>query len=119
LDLLPSRSAGGLHPASAPGQWQLPGRFARSPTRRGLGQVFTDLRHELARAVGFGDVGIATRRTDLIGISRQTIGRDGDDRDRPQGRVGLDPAGGLVAVHDRELDVHKNEVRPMRTAAIV
>jgi hypothetical protein len=57
------------------------------------------------------DEGIAARRTRLIDIVVRSVGRDGDHGDGMQRRVRLETASSLVAVKDRELDVHENEVR--------
>ncbi len=39
---------------------------------------------------------------------------DGDNRDSLQHRVGLDAARGLIAVNARQLNIHEDEVRPVR-----
>src|SRR5580704_14950261 len=63
-----------------------------------------------ARAEGLGDVAVAAGRARLVLVARQRVGGDGDHRDRPQRRIGLDAARRLVAVHHRHLDVHQNQV---------
>src|SRR6266516_1638597 len=55
------------------------------------------------------DEGIAASSARLD-IAARIIGCDGDHGDR----IGLEPARRLVAVKGRELDVHQDEVRPMR-----
>src|SRR6266487_2857381 len=76
-------------------------RLIRSPRWRDRGQVLADLRQELTRAVGLGNVAVATRRTGLVIIASQSIGGDGDDRNGMQHCIGLETARRLVAVHDR------------------
>src|SRR5262249_26165230 len=62
-------------------------QFTRSLGRRSQGQVLTNLRQELARAVGLGNVRLAPRSTGLVVVSRQRIGDGGDYGDRMQHRV--------------------------------
>src|SRR5262249_40399966 len=89
-------------------------RRIRSPHRRGLTQVLADLRQQLTRAVGLGNVGLATRGPGLLGIAAQSKGGDSDNGNDTQYRVGLDPARRLVAVEPGELDVHEDQIRPVR-----
>src|SRR6266487_5441347 len=89
-------------------------RLIQSPRRRGRRQVLTDHRQELTRAVGLGNVGIATSGTSLAIIPGQRIRGDDDDGDDMQHRVGLETARGLIAIDARQLDVHEDEVRPVR-----
>src|SRR6266487_4857213 len=89
-------------------------RLTPSPRRHRCGQVLPNLRQQLTRAVGLGNVGIATRGTGFVSIPAQRIGGDHNDGDGSQRRVRLEATRGFVAVEDRELNVHENEVRPMR-----
>src|SRR5262249_654086 len=92
-------SAPNGHPIAAPPRARMNSRrLIRSPRRRGRRQVITDLREQLARAVRLRDEGVTTRRACLLGFSGQSI-RDGDNRDRTEHRVGLDPPRRLVAVY--------------------
>src|ERR1051326_4728262 len=79
--------------------------------RRSRRQVLADLRQQLARAGGLGDVIVAARGPRLLLVSAQRIRGDGDDRDRCERRIGLDAAGGFVAVEQRQMDVPQDQVR--------
>ena len=79
-----------------------------------LWHVFPDLCQEGSRTVRLGDVGVAARRPRLGLVAAQRIGRDRDDRDCAQRRIGLEAARNLVAVEQRQLDVHQDQVRPLR-----
>src|SRR5665213_1294394 len=83
------------------------GSFMGAPSRR---QEFADLGKKLARAVGLRDIGVAAGRTRLRFVARQRIGGDDDHRDRLQCRIGLDPPSRLVAVEQRQLNIHQDEV---------
>src|SRR6266700_6059938 len=89
-------------------------RRIRSPRRRGLSQILTNFRQELARADGLSDIGIATRRASLVVIPAQGMSGDRDDGNGMQHRVGLQAPSGLVAVENGQLNVHEDEVRPVR-----
>jgi len=43
----------------------------------------------------------------LLFFPDERVRGDRDNRDRPQRRIGLNPARGRVAVHDMQLDVHQ------------
>jgi hypothetical protein len=43
----------------------------------------------------------------------RSVTSDRDDRYRSQCGIGLDLARGSVAVHDRQSDVHQNEIGPL------
>src|SRR5260370_17480998 len=77
-----------------------------------LWDILPDLGQQRARAVWFGHVGIASRCSCLAFIDAQSIGRDRDDRNSAQRRVGLDAARYLVAVEQRQLYVHQDQLRP-------
>jgi hypothetical protein len=49
-------------------------------------------------------IGIAAGGARLRLVAAQCIGSDDDDRDALEGGVGLDAAGGLIAVENRKLD---------------
>src|SRR3990172_3677641 len=94
------------------------GGYPRSPDcrrRRGSAaafsrQVLADLAQERSRAEGLGDVVVAAGLPRLDVIPAERVGRHGDDRDRAERRVGLDPARRLIAVDAGELDVHQDQV---------
>src|SRR5262249_12585815 len=88
------------------------GSFIMSAPGQRLWYVLPDLSQQRARVIWFGDVGIASRRSCLAFIAAQSIGRDRDDWNCAQRRVGLDAARCLVAVEQRQLDVHQDQVRP-------
>src|SRR5262249_26361181 len=82
-------------------------------SRRSAAQVLTDLRQELARADGLGNVAIAARGTGLLLSSIQRMGSDRDDRNTLKRLISLKATRSLVPVYPGELDVHKNEVWSM------
>src|SRR5215510_3429863 len=88
------------------------GSFIMSAPKQPLWHILADLGQQRARTIWFGDVGIAPRRSCLAFIAAQSIGRDRDDWNCAQRRVGLDAARYLVAVEQRQLDVHQDQVRP-------
>src|SRR5262249_27234376 len=73
------------------------------------------LRQELTRADGLSDVGVAPRRTGLVLSPTRLMSGDGDNRDSLQCRVGFEATGCFITVKPRQLDIHENEVRPMRS----
>src|SRR5215471_6556463 len=80
---------------------------------RTLLQVLTNFRQQLARAEGLWNVVITARLARLLLLPTERIGGDRDDRDRSQSRITLDFASDGVAVHDRQLNIHQNEVRSL------
>src|SRR5580692_4527479 len=82
--------------------------------RRGLAQEGVDLRQQLARTVGLGDVVIAAGGARLFLVAGQRVRRHHNDRDRLELGIGLDPPRRLVAVEHRHLDIHQNQIRPVR-----
>src|SRR5262245_59476507 len=90
------------------------GSVHRSLLRQTLSHIFPDFGEDRTRAVGLGDIGIAARRACLALVAAQGVGRDHDDRNGAQRRIGLDAARRLVAVEQRQLDVHEDQVRPLR-----
>src|SRR5688572_12839196 len=78
-----------------------------------LWQKLANLRQELARAVRLGHIGVTASLASLGFIAAQGIRGDGDDRDRAQCRVGLDPPRCLVTVENRKLNIHQDEVWPL------
>src|SRR5262249_12187210 len=86
----------------------------RSPRRRGLRQILADLRQELSRANGLGNVAIATRSTSLLLSSTQRVSGDCDNRNIPQHSVCLKPTCRLIPVDTGKLDIHQDEVRLLR-----
>src|SRR6516164_6161717 len=80
---------------------------------RTLLQVLTNFRQQLARTKRLRHIVIAAGRPRLLFFATERIGGDGDDRNRAQCRIGLNPARGGVAVHDRQLDIHQDKIRPL------
>src|ERR1051326_4625455 len=91
----------------------MPMSFGAQPIRD-LRQILPDRRQELTRTERLGEVGIAARLACFALVAAQRIRCDHDDRDRAQRRIGLEPAGRLVAVEDRQLNVHEDQVGPLR-----
>ena len=81
-----------------------------SGDRSRSGQIFANFGKERTRAVGLCDVSIAACCTGLVLVAAQRIGGDDDNRDFGKFRIGLEAARRFVAVHDRKLDVHQNQV---------
>jgi hypothetical protein len=75
-----------------------------------LRHVLSNFRQQLAWAVRFRHAVVTADRPRLLFFATERIGRDRDDRDRSQGGIGLDLARGGVAIHDRQLDIHQNEI---------
>src|SRR5215470_14692105 len=73
-------------------------------------QEFAHFGENDARAERLGEIAVASRRQRLGIVAGQGIGRDGDDRDVPQFRICFDRTGRLIAVDDRQLNIHENEV---------
>src|SRR5215217_1278313 len=73
-------------------------------------QELVDLGEQLTRAERLCNIAVAARRARLGLVAREGIRGDRDDRDVAELGLGFDLAGGLIAVHDGKLDVHKNEV---------
>jgi hypothetical protein len=72
--------------------------------------MLTNFRQQLAGAERFRHIVIAARRPRLLFFAAEHIGGDRDDRDRSQRRVAFDPARSCITVHDRELDIHQDEI---------
>src|SRR6516225_12177640 len=56
---------------------------------------------------------ITTRRSRLLLFTTERIRGDGDDRNRSQRRISFDPARCGVTIHDRHLNIHQDEIRPL------
>jgi hypothetical protein len=82
------------------------GQFSDSCTVVILRQILPDLRQQLARAVGLGYEIIASRLARFLLVAAQRVGSHGDNRDVLHGRLGFDSPGRLIAVHDRQLNIH-------------
>src|SRR5215469_18737461 len=76
-------------------------------------QVLTNFCQQLAWTERFRHIVITTSRSRLLLFTTERIRGDRDDRDRSQRWVGLDFASGGVAVDDRQLDVHQNQIGPL------
>src|SRR5262249_9440993 len=103
------------------GDWGIFWRFVKfspSSTRAILNEKRAGLRERSEVAgvwgfEGFRNVIIAARLPRLLLLPAERIGGDSDDRDRSHCRIGFDFARGRVAVHDRQLDIHQNEIRSL------
>jgi hypothetical protein len=71
-------------------------------------QVLPDLRQQLTRTVGLGNVSLTASGVRFAFISAQGVRGDRDDRDFSQYRVGLETAGDFVTVEAGKLDVHQD-----------
>lgn len=69
-----------------------------------LGQVLTNFRKQLARAIWLEYISVTASRSRSLFFPTERIGGDRDDRDRLQSWIGLDPARRLVTTHARKLD---------------
>jgi hypothetical protein len=74
-------------------------------------QIFPDLCQKLARAVGLGYVAIAAGCPRLLLVAAQRIGCDDNDRDRTQLWIGLNAPCCLIAVENRKLNIHQDDIR--------
>src|SRR3984893_3533979 len=77
----------------------------------GSPQAFAHFGEDDARAERLGEIAVASRLQRLRIVAGQRIGRDGADRGVAQVRICFDPTGRLIAVDDRQLNIHENEVR--------
>src|SRR5580700_4118661 len=76
--------------------------------------VFADFGEQRPRAERLRHIGVAAGGARLRLVAAQRIRGDDDDRDVLEGGIGLDAAGRLVAVENRELNVHEDHVGTMR-----
>src|SRR5262249_37026663 len=74
---------------------------------------FAYFREQRARAVRLGDVSIAARPARLLLVAAQRIGGDHNNRDVHEIWISLEATGRLVAINQRQLDIHENEVWPL------
>src|SRR6516225_9267862 len=74
-------------------------------------QEFSNLGENNAGAERFCNISLASRRARFGLVAGQCIRGHGDDRNFPQGGIGLDAPGCLVTVNDRQLNVHQDKVR--------
>ena len=65
-----------------------------------------------------GDIGLAAALADALLVALHGKGGDGDDRDRVQVVVLLQPLGHFQAGNLRQLDVHEDQVGPMHARQI-
>src|SRR6516162_1183184 len=78
-----------------------------------LEQVLTNFRQQVAWAVRLRHVVITSRCSRYTFFPIQCMRGDGDDGDRPQRGIGLDLACDRVAVHDRQVNTHQDEIGPV------
>jgi hypothetical protein len=83
------------------------------PDRRSR-RVFADLSEQRPRAEGLCHIGVAAGGACSGLVAAQRIGGDDNDRNTSQRRVSLDAAGRLVAVEERELNIHEDHIGLMR-----
>ena len=69
----------------------------------------------MARAVRLGDICVTSGFPRFLLVAAQRIGRDSDYWNVSQFRIALYAAGGLVPVDKRQLNVHQDQVRPLRS----
>src|SRR6516162_2746595 len=75
--------------------------------------MLTNFRQQLTRTEGFRHVVIAASRPRLLLFAAERVRSDSNDRDRAQRWIGFNAARGGVAVHDRQLDIHQDKIRPL------
>src|SRR5262249_38312218 len=78
-----------------------------------LEQVLTNFCQQVARAVRLRHVVITSRCSRYTFFPIQRMRGDGDDGDRSQRGIGLDLARDRVAVHDRQVNTHQDEIGPL------
>src|SRR5262249_23204996 len=88
------------------------GVFIVAP-RGTLWHKLPDFGQQRARVVWFAPLSTAPRRSCLALIAAQGVGRHHDDRNGAQSRVGLDATCCLIAIEQRKLDIHQDQVRPL------
>ena len=75
--------------------------------------MFFDFREQLTGAVRLGDIVVAASRAGFVIVPAQRIGGHDDDRNRSQFGICLDASRRFMAVHNRQLDIHENQIRPV------
>src|SRR5262249_28569457 len=85
-----------------------------SKALRLLAKVAPNDLQELDRAIGLGDVAIATRRSRLLLIALHGKRAHGDDRRCTETRQRLDLPGRIVAIEHGQLNVHEDEIWMLR-----
>jgi hypothetical protein len=93
--------------------WAHKGTHALQQSMPGLGEVLSNFRQQLARTERFRHIVIAACCPGLLFFTTERIGGNRDDRDRSQRGIGFNPACGRVAVHDRQLDIHQDQIGPL------
>src|SRR6516225_3229625 len=78
-----------------------------------LEQVLTYFCQQVARAVRLRHVVITSRCSRYMFFPIQRMRGDGDDGDRSQGGISLDLTRDRVAVHDRQVNTHQDEIGPL------
>src|SRR5262249_35796844 len=89
------------------------GFASRGSSRSGKSssEKLANLRQDLPWTIRLCHVAVASSGSGLGFVSGQSIGGHGDDRNIAQPGIGLDPAGRVIAVDYRQLDVHQDEIR--------
>src|SRR4029077_3505490 len=75
-----------------------------------LGQKFANFGEDHARAEWLGEIAVASSGKCLRIVAGHRIRGDGDDGNMAQVRVSLDSTRGFIAIDDRKLNIHENEV---------
>src|SRR3954468_10351616 len=78
-----------------------------------LRQQLIDLCEELTGAERLRDIVIAASLPGLFLVAREGVRSHRNDWDVPQCRVSFDPPRDLVSIHDRQLDIHQDQIRPV------
>src|SRR5262249_48599125 len=76
-------------------------------------QELANFRQQLAWTEGFRHIVVTAGCARLLFFPAERIGGDGDNWDRSQCRIGFNPARGGVAIHNRQLDIHQDKIRPL------
>src|SRR5262245_15333462 len=77
-------------------------------------QELTHFCEQRTGAKGLGDVGVAARCPRLALVARQSVRGNSDYRNFLHSWIGFDAPGRLVAVHDGQLNIHQDQVWPLR-----
>src|SRR3984957_7738169 len=78
------------------------------------GQEFPDLCQQLTRTIRLCDIGVAAGGARFGFIAAQSVRSHDDDRNGLKLGIGLDAPRRLVAVEQRQLNVHENEIGALR-----
>src|SRR5262245_44917391 len=88
-----------------------PARSVRPVARRAVVEDLADLHREIFRQAGLCDEPVAARFPGIFGDARQRVAGYGEHRNVLRPIVGLETARGLPPIHDRQRQVHQDDVR--------